>query len=476
MAARGDHLGARERFDAAVALRDDQPEIWIARARSQLALGDYGGAFGSYSSALDLDRTNREALDAVGQIALLAGKSDEAERIANQILTLAPDDSAALYVKGSVLLQRGRLEAAAATIDQGLRMHPNDENLLVLKSRLLTRHGDLASAERILRPVFDRQSANPLVFDQLADVYGRQFDGRQILLVRARAARARSDDAQVLYEFGKQLLASGVIGEGIRVLESSIKQQKKASNDRSILLAIAESNVNADALSRALVAQRSLSAATRLACARYAILADRPSAARSILLGVSRDQRTDDWFALVAYLLARQDRTVAAASLAAAILQKDARSNFALASRALTSAKIGLLDEALRDARLAVSDAPNQVEPVEVLATIFTLRGDAAAARATYNEAFNRNRDNILFLRALVLSRPEATVSDHGALVRDFTARNPTVISGWVLRRSMCIALRDMPCVARAGVIAKGLTGAPLGIRPTEERVGPPVA
>lgn len=474
-AARGQYFAARERFDTAVGLRDDQPELWIARARNQVTLGDYGGAFGSYSSALELDRTNREALDAVGQIALLAGRTAEAERIANQILTLAPDDAAALYVKGSVQLQGGRLEAAAGTIEQGLRGNPTDENLLALKSRLLADRGDLSQAIDILKPAFDAKSANPLVLGQLADVYGRQYSGREVLLVRARAARTSPDDAVALYAFGKQLLASGMLGDGVKMVELSIERQKKQTDKRSMLLALAEGDVDADLLAQAFTTQPVLRPTTRLDGARYALLADRPIAARAILLQAPPAERGDDWSALMAYLLAGRGSMAAASEISRLVLRKDAHSNLALAARALIAGSDRRLDEALRDARLAASDAPRQVEPMVVLATIFTLKGDAEAARAVRMEAFNRNRDNILFLRALVGSgRNGAAISEMLPLVRDFTVRNPAILAGWVVRKSICLAARQSACANRAGAIAKGLAGKVVTIPPppAEERIG----
>lgn len=473
LAARGQHILARERFDTAVSLRDDQPELWVARARNLLSLGDYSGAFSSYSAALDLDRTNREALDAVGQIALLAGKSADAERIANQILTLAPDDPAALFVRGSVQLEGGRLDATAGTIEQGLRSNPDDENLLVLKSRLLARRNDLQAAERLLRPLYDRRSSNPLMLEQLATIYGRQFAGQELLAVRASAAKARPEDAAILFAFGSRLLASGSAADGLRVLQHAVERRKKPVEDRTVLLAIAESNITTDVLVSAIPAGPALKAETLLACARYAMLENRLVQARSILLGVPRDQRNRQWSALAAYLVARAENTSAAIRLADDVLEADAHAVFALAARALAYSRIGRLDESLRDGRMASSDAPRDVEPVSALATVMALKSGAVGERATYFEAYNRNRDNVLFLRALVLhdNRREAVVNLR-AIVRDFTIRNPDVASGWSIRRSVCLILKDMPCAARAGAIVSSLAGRKVTIPapPPEER------
>jgi tetratricopeptide (TPR) repeat protein len=475
LASRGQYIEARARFDTAVALRDDQPELWIARARNQVALSDYAGAFGSYTSALDLDRTNREALNAVGQIALLADKTEQAERIADQILALAPDDLAALYVKGSVQLQGRRFESAGRTIEQGLKINPKEENLLVLQSRLLADRGDFTQAASVLRPAFDAKSTNPLVLGQLADVYDRQFKGREALLVRAQAARASPNDAATLYAFGKQLLARGMIGDGINMVRLSIARQKKPADDRSVLLALAESDVDADALAKVFSTQSTIDQATRIAGARYALLAERPQAARAILFQVPVNERDQKWSALCAYFLARGGSSAAAVDIAENVLKADGRTNFALAARALVTGQGGRLDDALRDARVAASDAPREPEHMSVLATVLALRGDGEAARATYFEGFNRNRDNVMFLRALVRSRQGTQMTDLVPLVRDFTIRNPANRAAWGVRKSVCLAVRDMACAARSAAIIRSLAAENIVVPPAppEEVPGP---
>ena len=88
LAAAGQYGPAQMQFDMAVQARDDLPELWMMRARNQVALQDYAGAFTSYRNALDQDRSNREALDALAQLTLASGRIDDARDYAEQILGL----------------------------------------------------------------------------------------------------------------------------------------------------------------------------------------------------------------------------------------------------------------------------------------------------------------------------------------------------------------------------------------------------
>ncbi|RZM07529.1 MAG: hypothetical protein EOP67_73130, partial [Sphingomonas sp.] len=112
LAAAGQYAAAAVKFNLAVSLRDDIPALWIARARNQVQLKDYGGAFSSYRNALDQDRTNREALDAVSQLALATNDLDLAKDYATQILALDPNDINAQLVSGTISYRRGRLDEA----------------------------------------------------------------------------------------------------------------------------------------------------------------------------------------------------------------------------------------------------------------------------------------------------------------------------------------------------------------------------
>ena len=106
LAESGLYAAAAERFDYAVKMRDDLPDLWIMRARNQVKMRDFLGAFASYQSALDLDKTNREALDAVAQLSVATNDMDRAQKYAEQILILDPNDDSALLVKATVLFRR----------------------------------------------------------------------------------------------------------------------------------------------------------------------------------------------------------------------------------------------------------------------------------------------------------------------------------------------------------------------------------
>jgi tetratricopeptide (TPR) repeat protein len=110
---------------------------------------------GAQATSTGKDNTTQHVtyLKRVADLALLRGKSDEANRAIDEILKVTPDDQSAVAVKGSLLIATRNTEnyaKAVALLQPAVTKNPNNANLHYTLGRALAAKGDLDAA----RPEF----------------------------------------------------------------------------------------------------------------------------------------------------------------------------------------------------------------------------------------------------------------------------------------------------------------------------------
>ena len=463
LAAAGQYGAAAAKFNLAVSLRDDLPALWLARARNLVQLKDYSGAFASYRNALDQDRTNREALDAVSQLALATGDLDLAKDYAGQILALDPNDVNAQLVSGTVSLRRGRLDEAMTTVEKTLTQEPANEAARVLKSRILQRRGDAAAALALIEPIFTAGGGSVDLRRQLVSLYEHDGFGAGLARVAARNAADRPRDVAAQIEWARQLILAGRAAQAATVLGAAHRADPSDATRAQTVAMLLDADVSgADTAHLFAAADAEPSLAVALAQHALSVRDPATAVARLAPMAAARplDATTTDLHAAYALALAQVGRGAEAARRAAAVLAIDPAEPIALAARAITAIDARNLDGAMRDARIVARDNPGSANAVALLAQIYRLRGDQAAAQATINGAFNDNEEDSAFL-ALYVGQAIANgkAADAESEVRAFTIRHPASVLGWRLRAQICSAIKDGACVSRARAMIGRLHG-----------------
>ncbi len=477
LAAAGQYVAAQQQFDLAVAARDDLPELWMLRARNQVALADYAGAFASYRNALDQDRTNREALDALAQLTLASNRIDDAKDYAEQILALAPDDPTATLVVATVAFRTGRYDTAADTVAKLLAQSPDNERALVLSSRLEQRRGRYTQAIALLAPIFDKSGGSDELRKQLTDLYSRQSYATGLLAIARRDAADRPQDKVAQRAFGQRLAMVGQYGEAIAALDGAHKLELGDAERAATVRALADAEASPAALATAASGSGTLQPDLILALAEYAIARGDIASAATILSGPSGplDTSTADREGALAYIAAATGRIAEARQRAQATLALDAGQPYALMARALAALASNDADAALRDARTVVSDNQQFATGYALLARVLAARGDRMLAEKAFFDANNADRDDPLALRqlaAMLVARGRA--ADALSYVRSYTIRNPASLAGWTLRQDLCRRTGDAACARRAGSLIARLHGANVVLPPVpaDELVG----
>ncbi|MFS0771923.1 tetratricopeptide repeat protein [Sphingomonas sp. 1P08PE] len=477
LAAAGQYGPAQMQFDLAVQARDDLPELWMMRARNQVALQDYAGAFTSYRNALDQDRSNREALDALAQLALASGRIDDARDYAEQILGLAPEDPMAQLILATVAFRTGRYDTAAAGVAKLLASSPDNERALVLSSRLEQRRDRFAQALAIVEPIFKANGGSDETRQQLTDLYGQLADGPGLLAVARRDAADRPQDAVAQRTFAKQLAVAGQLGEAVVALDAAHKIAPGDASRALTVRALADADADPAAAAKALGTLGSPQPDLVLAIAEHAIARGAYPVAASLLTGeTATDAATAlDRAGALAFVAASLGRMSQARQIADATLAKDKGQSYALMARALVSLAAGNGDAALRDGRSVVGDNQQFAAGYTVLAKVLASRGDRLLAEKSFFDAVNADRDDPLALRQLViLLRSRGRLDDAQNYMRSYTIHHPASVFGWTVRRDVCRRMDNAACTQRATALIARLHGAktPMPPVPPDERIG----
>ena len=480
LAAMGDYRGAQIQFDKAVQLRDNSPDLWIARARNQIQLGNYSGAFASFRAALDQDRSNREAIDALAQLSLASNALDDAGRYADQLLAIDPGSLNGRLVRATVALRRGRLDAAEQMSKALLSEQPDQEVVRVLASRIAEQRGDLKQAVALIAPIFAQGGGSPDLRRQLASLYQRGYDTRALLGVARREADARATDRDAQIALARVQVLLGQDNDAATTLATLYKSDADDALRDATVTMLADTDVAPARLAAALTRISAPSPALVLAVAEYAVRREDWATARRLLAtyaGQAPSAATTDAQGALAAALAGSGDAANATRLANAVLAFDEDQPMALTARATAALAAGDTNAALRDARVIMRDDPESPYAYALLARIYRAQGDTLLADRTLADGARAAVDDSTMLRLYATMLAQRDRLDEAlSLARAFTLRNPMSASAWATRQRLCRAGGDGPCTARSTAILARLHGQSVSVPPPppEETTGSP--
>jgi tetratricopeptide (TPR) repeat protein len=471
----GLYAAAAERFDYAVKMRDDLPDLWIMRARNQVKMRDFLGAFASYQSALDLDKTNREALDAVAQLSVATNDMDRAQKYAEQILILDPNDDSALLVKATALFRRGQLNSSQDIVNRVLSDAPDNQTALTLKSRILMWRGDVAGALGAILPIFNRGTGSFDLLQQLATLYGRLSDGRGLLSVAERIAHEQPKDAPFQLAFAKQLFLAGRTAEAASLL-NAVHRAAPSNNLRVQTVSMfGDAALSTGQIMRGVATLSAPDPSLAAAVVQYGL--ERSEFAVTaplvhILMARPLTSETAPFYGLYAQVLAQTNHRSDALNLAAATLSIDKGEPSALWAQAIVNLSRHNFPAALRDAQRVISENPSHAYAAKTAAQIFEMANDNLMGDKTLADGFNANKNDAQFFTAQtqqILKR--GRTEDALDTARSFTIRNNASVTGWMTRQAVCRAAGKTDCVSRSVAILARLHGrnTPLLSAPPEE-------
>lgn len=452
---------AREQIAAALAERDDIPELYIIKGRIELASNAYGNAYAAYANALSLDSTNVEALQAVSQLGLRAGNLHESLDATEKLLALRPDDPSALVTRGVHAFLQRRFPDAVSYAERVLKQDPNNEEARILKSRALFMAGQPTEAMAAIQAADNTELTAGIVrtrlelHRELRDPQKMQQDFDLLRTLLPDDADLRLDEADLHFKrtevpSAKTLIAN-VLANPKASPDSAVKAIRILEAYRATLPEADVSHIAATG-----------SHASRAELARYFIDAGQPDLADRLLRGLA----DSDVRALQARAEIARKNPAGALRIATAVLKSDATQCDALIAASQASLAFGRTRDALRHGQRAAAECPQRAQGWIANAAAYEARREPANADRVYRDGLEANPQNFaLTFRFSTWLAANGREREALAVGRTFTRKSPALLEGWSYYRALCVQTGS-DCVAAA---ERGLAVARTLYGPDEE-------
>ncbi len=238
-------------LDAWLAAQPDSVKALAWRGETLLLAGRDRDALADYRKAVELDPDEDEARLKLAELSLAQHQLEEASAHFTELLKRHPDQGEALLGLARCRAEQGDAAAAVTLLDRLLSSQPDHAGALAERGKLALDAGNPADAEKWLRRAAE---VAPFEREALYNLYrclsgnGRTAEAEQCLarIQRIDEDRKRLDavkaavlkaphDAGLRYEMGIILLRNGQDREGVRWLESALREQPEYGPARQAL-------------------------------------------------------------------------------------------------------------------------------------------------------------------------------------------------------------------------------------------------
>ena len=438
---------ARLAINRALVLKDDVPELHIARGRIELAAGATSAAFDAYFDALALDASNPEALQAVSQLGLQTGDIRASLKATDTLVLLNPADTTALITRGVHALISSRLDEADEYAARALAINTLSDEAIILRSRVLYLKGQNQAALDLLEQhVGDRE---PSVGIHLARLELFRAT-RNPAGMEAQFLALRSTDQyrwQLQVDEANFLLKTGRADKGLDLtvqLLSSPDLPREGLNSVLSLWDIWEISDLPPQAVDAISQNGSISA-------RYSVatVLARHSSLRSAekMAGTLQGNDRDAFKALIAFRSARISEAV---RVSEQVLERDESHCLGLEVLAAANLTNKKWRGALSAAQQLAAQCPAEVAGWIISARAYEGLGDTANARRVLRQGAEANPQHVGYaIEHTGWLRKQGKDRQAIAVARRLTRNAPALSRGWELYRDLCSAAKD-PCLEDA--------------------------
>jgi len=369
---RGDEYVNAEKFKEAVieyknavkAVPKDPAAHWKL-AKASIEAKDIRTAFAELQMTVELDPNNFEALGKLGEIYVMAGKKDEAARIADNLVKIRPNDPQGYILQSGLDMQNGKIDEGIAKMKKAADLDPK-------RIRTLLTVGNMYLLKR------DRKSAR--------EWYDKALD-------------ADPDAVDVHVTRGNFFFASGERDEGEKEYRKAIELSREKESLRIALAQhylfqgrMEESEKELNAVIREMNSQKA-----RKVLAEILLETGKVADARPIVDGILKENDKDlDGKYLKGRIALAEKRLDDAKALFVEVVKQDAGMARARLYNGLTDIQLGQIEVGRKEIDEAVKIDPSNARAQLVLGEVSLRMGAPAAAEKAALEVLRRNPSNAL--------------------------------------------------------------------------------
>lgn len=371
-ARRGDEYARGEKFREAVieyknavqAAPGDAALRWKL-ATAALEIGDFATAVASLQKAVELDPNNYEAKGKLGELYLVAGRTDEVSRIADELEKVRPGDAQGYILKSGVAIRSGKTDSAIILLKKAVELDPKS-------TRSMLALGGLYLIKR------DRAGA------------AAWYD---------KALNAAPDKPEVRVARGNYFFAIGDPAAGEAEYRTAIEHGGKRKEDLRIALAehylyqgrFEDSEKELDNVIREMNSQRA-----RKALAEIRLERGKTAEAKTLVDSILKENEKDlDGMYLKGRIALAERRVADARTLFGEVVRKDATMARARLYNGMTEIMSGQVEVGKKEVAEAVRLAPEDIRARLVLGDLYLKSNAPAAAEREALAVLSRNPANL---------------------------------------------------------------------------------
>ena len=446
----GDIDAARSNVQKAIAARDDVAAYYVLLGRIEVQSQKPISAFNAFSLALDLEADNLQILQSIADLGLQTGRVKEAKEAAERILILAPGSPNALLVKGFIALDEGRFDEAQTTANDILALDPQDEGGIILSARIDALQGRsedaLAKINQTIATIGETSALNAtrLEIYRLLGQPARLLETMPAILKNVDAnSEYQVDYINLLYKTGNLDAARNTV---LKVLKDPITNTQQLTKLMDIWSEYDPTPLTASQISSL---AKIGSPVMQITLARHLLLSETQYSSQ--MLSGPLKAGLPEAKALLSRIMLAEGNTRPAYEIADQILTDDPRNEDALLVRSARLTAEKKFDEAIADANVVVSDAPQNVFGYVMLGNALSAKGNKVRAR----QVFEQGMDALPQSRILAQHYKERLLSwgDKKRIVsldKEVAMASPSSMKSWNFFGESCSRFGDASCAKEA--------------------------
>jgi tetratricopeptide (TPR) repeat protein/NAD-dependent SIR2 family protein deacetylase len=210
-------------LNQAIEINPEDPDFYNKRADCKSEIGEYKEAVEDYSKAIEKGSDNLVSYNNRGNAKYELGEYESAIEDYNKAIEIEPQNSGVYNNRGNARSELGEYESAIEDYNKAIEIDPEEPRYYVNRGISKYNSGDYEGAIEDYNKAIDIDSENPLALNHLAEI---QIDLGELEQAESTAAKAREISTSVAHRAESllfYLIASVLLGEGIESEEEQYK-------------------------------------------------------------------------------------------------------------------------------------------------------------------------------------------------------------------------------------------------------------
>jgi tetratricopeptide (TPR) repeat protein len=213
-------------YTAALALRPDNPGVYLNRGNALRRAGEVDAAIVDHQKAIALAPGYSTAHNNLGLALQDKGQLDEAIAAFREAIRLKRDDAAPHYNLGNVLQAKGQLDEAIAAFREAIRLRKDFAEAHYNLGNALKAKGQLDEAIVAYREAIRLKKDYPEAHNNLGNALTTKGQLDKAIAAFREAIRLKKDDAKAHNNLGNALQARGQWDEAIAAFREAIRLKR----------------------------------------------------------------------------------------------------------------------------------------------------------------------------------------------------------------------------------------------------------